>query len=552
MTVKERLIAALSQALAAASAAGAVVSNDPVEIELQLTPNPELGDFSSDLPLRLARLSRQSPAEVAEALRERLVAGDAWVERVDVARSGHLNLHLRAGWLQEVIQQARGERGEFGRSQALGAGSRVQVEFVSADPTGPLTISHGRGAALGDTVARLLEWTGHNVSREFYVNDAGSQLERFARTLDAAVTTQRVRSLVPGDEEFLAELATGIRNELGARLAELSPVERLAEVGRMGRDAVVAHQQRTLQAFGVCFDRWFSEADLHASGKLTAAFERLRTSGQAYDSEGALWLRTSEFGDVEDRPIIRSNGRSTYIAGDLAYHLDKFARGFDHVIDVWGPDHAGYVRRTLAGVQALGGDPGALEILIFQPVLLKIDGMAVEGPGPSGNIATLEEVLEKVGPDAARLHYLARPATSPLEFDLDLAREDSPSNPAAALLSARDAAIDLASSPEVRSALPALNASLAELTDRAARTLQRKLVEFPDALLAAARSREPFGLLRHLTEVAAAFETCRSAELFASSAPTVEIAALVDASAVVLRNGLQVLGVAIPALGDAS
>ncbi len=544
MTVRESLTAALTAALDQARKSGALPLAELPAVQVDVPPSPTVGDFSSDVAQAVARETRQAPGAVAETLAG-LFQAPGLVERVEATPSGFLNFRLRADWLLDAVREIRQQREEYGRGQEPSAGP-LQVEFVSANPTAPLTLSHGRGAALGDALAGVLEWTGCRVSRETYVNDSGSQMERFGRSLEARYLQAAGRpARIPIDgyaDEYLAQLGSAIHAEVGAQYADLPPAERLAAVTRHGRDAVLREQRETLAAFGVRFDEWFSETELHAGGEVDAVLERLLAEGQAYEADGAVWLKSTLFGDEMDRPLRRSNGQPTYLAGDLAYHREKFRRGFAHVLDVWGAEHRGYVGRTLAGLRALGLDAAAVEIRLFESVSTRVEGVRVEASAGRGNNPTLREVVEDVGAGAARFFYLSRPAESELELDLDLAREASARNPYWRFARAADQAAALGAEG---ASLPA-ETSLGPLSESAEQGLMRRLSEFPDEVRAAARERDPHRLTRYAGELAGAFDAWARECPAAVDDPALRAArlSLADAADVVFRSLRRVLGLA--------
>jgi arginyl-tRNA synthetase len=546
MIVRERVAAALTDAVRGAQEAGEAPSR-PVTVRLDVPPSAEIGDFSSDVALELAAGTGLAPAQVAAVVAARLAPPPAPIARVDVTPSGLLNVRLTAGWAEEVIREARALGDAFGRSEEPGGGLPLHVEFVSAEPTGPLTVLHGRGAALGDAVANLMEWNGYRVSREFYVNDAGSQAERFGRSLAARYLQLRgdTSARVPVDgyvDDDVEQTAARISTEHGDELRSLSPDERAAACRRLGRDAMVERQRATLQAMGVRFDRWFAESDLIESGKVAETVALLQERGHAYEAEDATWLRSSAFGDEQDRPLLRSNGRPTYMAADLAYHLDKVRRGFARLIDVWGPDHAGYVERTRAGIGALGCDNDALSILIFQPVTLKLDGSLIEAGAYSGNNILLGEVIDEVGADNARFLYLLRPLGAPLEFDLDLARQASGENPLVRIRTVQARIAELAGAGPGTGEPEAVDLSSLHPAGRA---LVRKIVDFPDEVRAAGRELEPHRLVRYTSELAVLFEEFDRSESWEGGCAGPR-AAVVEAAGVALRNALSVLGIPSP------
>ncbi len=555
MIVKERLAAALSQAHAAATSAGLLSQRRELPaIQLDVPPTPELGDYSTDFALVLARQSREDPSRVASVLRDHLELPAGLIRRVELVGAGFLNFHLVADWRHDAVREARRLREAYGRTDALGGGQSVLVEFVSANPTGPLTVTHGRGAALGDALAHLLEWTGHRVTREFYLNDASSNLDRFAQSLEARYLQQLgdEDARVPVDgypDDYVTGLARTLAAEQGGAWRALPTEERLAKLRAAGRDAMVQQQRETLARFGVRFDTYCSERALEENGRLREVMDRLRERDLAYDLDGAFWLRATG-ADTLDRALVRSSGRATYLANDLAYHLDKYQRRFDRMIDVWGPDHQAYTDRTRAGIEALGCPPDPLEILVFGPVSLRIDGLVVEGDAAlRGNNPLLTQVLDAVGTSGARLLYLLRPRGATLELDLDGARDPHGANPARVVDGALRRLTDMLNQAGAEGRLPETDADLSALDDEASRALLAAISEFPGAVLAAAREREPYRLAHYLVSTAALADGYRR-ELEASGAAGAAPARLaaVDAAAVVLRNARAALG--LPSLPD--
>jgi arginyl-tRNA synthetase len=565
MLIRERLGTAITAAAALARNEGALDVDPPLAVQLDVPPSRALGEFTTDVAVSLARQARRPPLEVAVELAQRLAVGSeapdgdatALVERVEPTPSGFLNFHLRADWLQRVLAEARRSGPDYGRAPDLGAGERVLIEFVSADPWAPLMLSHGRGAALGDALAEVLAWSGYTVVRETYVNDGGPQMDRFARSLLARYLQQLgdTGARVPVDgfpNEYVTELARALAEEQGGRLRDAPDAVDAARA--WGRDAVLERQRRTLARFGVRFDACASEAELWRSGVLGAVLQRLRDSGATYEADGALWLASTRYGDTVDRALVRGNGRPTYLAGDLAYHLTRLERGFARQINIWNAEHGEYAARTRAGLRALGypREAESLEILIFLPVSLKVDGMLVEAPG-SGSGATfhgalagplngsLEGLLDEVGPAAARLLFLLRPADAPLQLDLDLARDPSDANPCALVRRAlrRSAEVLRAAG----SALPPPGEEPPPERDAAA---AQRVAAFPDEVRLAAREREPHRLARFAVE--AAREVAQLAETAPRAQP--HLLPVLEAARQVLLNCLAVLGA--PPLDEAA
>jgi arginyl-tRNA synthetase len=465
---------------------------------LERPPEVDLGDYSTNAAMMLAGALKQAPREVAErlgeALREQL--GDA-VERVEVAGPGFLNVFLADGWIKAAAAAALADGDDFGRT-VLTAPERVNLEFVSANPTGPLTVAAARHAAYGDSLGRVLELSGSAVDREYYVNDHGGQVGRFGASIGA-----RARGEEPPEDGYLGEyvkdVAAGIEGSAGLGDDELA---------ERGVAAMLAQVEATLARFRVDMDRFSSERALHDGGAVERAIERLRERGHVYESDGATWLRSTDFGDDKDRVLRRTNGEATYFAADIAYHEDKRERGYDHVVDVLGADHHGYLGRMRAAWQALGGDPERLEQVVMQLVNLIEDGKRAQMSKREGQFATLDELIDDIGVDATRWFLVQRGPDTTLDLDLDLARRHSQDNPVYYVQYAHariagilrrvaagqlDAAVagDLAASPE------ALHAS--------ARELVKKLLELPEEVRVAAARRAPHRIAVYVTEVAQSF-----------------------------------------------
>ncbi len=391
------------------------------------------GDFASTLPLRLARTAMKPPLQIAQALARHLPA-DPTIDPPEVAPPGFLNIRLSDGFLQRQVE-ATITLGESYADLTLGAGKKAQVEFVSANPTGPLHVGNGRGAAIGDALASVLGAAGYEVQREYYVNDAGTQTDTFGDTLYARYQQIFGRDVsIPVDGypgEYMAELAQEIRAEAGESFLRPAGEPAPKDLNALGIELMVRKIRQSLEGFGVRFDRWYGEKSLYdPEGSYDAAMGILREHGQLVEREGALWFTSSELGEDKDNVVVRTDGRPTYYASDIAYHYDKFIRrGFDLVIDVWGADHHGHVSRLKTAAKAVGAQPEALQILLYQLVTLKRAGEVVRLSKRGGEIITLDELVEEVGKDAARFFFLLRSPGAQMEFDLDLAKKQSSDNP---------------------------------------------------------------------------------------------------------------------------
>jgi arginyl-tRNA synthetase len=414
----------------ALASSGLDLDGEPPEIVLTKPKQKEHGDFATNLALQVAGRVGKPPLEVAEIIVANLPTSDV-VESKEIAKPGFINFRVRDDWLHRALRDVAAHGAAYGRSAP--SGGRVQVEFVSANPTGPLHVGQARNAALGDALARVLEFTGWDVTREYYFNDAGGQMDRFGESVVARYLQAVGREAeVPEDGyhgAYLADIARDILRAEGPSLADLPPDERMVRLRDEAVRRVLPQVRSTLDRFGVRFDAYTSERTLAERGEIEMAVQRLRRAGLAYDADGAVWFRSTEFGDDKDRVLIRSNGRHTYFAADCAYVIDKFSRGFDHVVYVWGADHHGDVARVRGAAQALGYDPSSLEFVIYQWVAFLRDGEPVPMSKRAGTFVTLDELIDEVGTDAARFHLLMFSPDATMNFDIEVVKRQSLDNP---------------------------------------------------------------------------------------------------------------------------
>ncbi len=524
----------------------------PAEIPWTVPPQAALGDFSTPLALSFAPALGQRPREVAEAILGALTLDPNLIARAEVAGAGYLNFFVAPAYWRQVVRVAREQGPAFGRS-SMGGGRPVQVEFVSANPTGPLHVAHGRGAAVGDAVARLLEATGWQVEREYYINDAGTQMALLGTSIWVRYQELHGRTVpFPPDGyqgAYVRHLAEALMAKEGKRLLALPEGEAAMFCAAFGRDEVLGWIQRDLAAFGVTFDRWVSERGLLDRGEVKATLDFLRTRGHLYEQEGALWFRSSAFGDDKDRVLVKSSGELTYAASDIAYHWDKLRRGYSRLIDVWGADHHGYVSRMKAAVAALGYDPGSLTVLLVQIVRLLRGGQEVRMSKRTGDFISLQEVLEEVGPDACRYIFLTRRSDSHLDFDLEVAKAQSMENPVyyVQYAHARCASI-LREAEKAGVSLPAPEAPLDHLALPEEIALLKQCALFPEVVEAAAHALEPHRLPAYLQTLAAEFHGyyTRHRVLSEDRALSAARLSLVAALKQVLANALTLLGVTAP------
>ncbi len=553
-------------------------------VQITHARNPEHGDFACNVAMQLARVARRNPREIAEAIVAALPETPL-IQRAEVAGPGFINFFVDPGAGRRVISEILDAGESYGRSE-IGGGKRVQVEFVSANPTGPLHVGHGRGAAYGATVADLLEAVGFEVHREYYVNDAGRQMDILAtsiwlRYLELAGEELRFPSNgYKGD--YVWDIAATLHREHGDSFrrpagevfrdvppdapegdkeAHIDALIRRARsllgdidyrfVFDLGLTTIIDNIRRDLEAFGVVYDEWYSERSLTEHGAVNLAIERLREAGWIYEKDGALWFRSSEFGDEKDRVVQRDNGQTTYFASDIAYHMEKLERGFDTVIDVWGADHHGYVPRVRAALRAMGEDDSRLEVRLVQFAVLYRGGEKVQMSTRSGEFVTLRELREEVGRDAARFFYVMRKAEQHLDFDLDLARSQSSDNPVYYIQYAH-ARIHSVMRQLAEKGLEHDRAlgddNLHLLDNEHEKALIDQLGRYAETVERAALEREPHQLVHYLRELAQAFHTWYNAHQFIVEAPELRNARLNLALATgqVIRNGLGLLGVSAP------
>ncbi len=549
--IRDELKALVTQALEAAQAAGDLPEFVVPEVTLEHPARAEHGDFSANLPLRIQGLARMKAVEVAEALRRHVPAHPA-VSDVRVAPPGFLNLYLAPEWAaaQAAVIAAAGE--SYATSD-VGAGQKLQLEYVSANPTGPCHVGNGRGAAIGSTLARVLAASGYEVEQEYYVNDAGTQVAIFGRTLYARYQQLFGRDVsvpengYPG--EYVVDVARQLKDEFGDRFLRPEGEEPDADLGELGIQRMVAQIREDLALVGVEYDTWFSERSLQVEGgPYDRVLALLRERGYVVEREGAVWFASSQLGESKDNVLIRSDGVPTYFASDIAYHYDKFIeRGFDRVINIWGADHQGHVSRVKAAVTAVGGDAEKLDVLLYQLVTLKRGGEVVPLSKRAGEIVTLREVVEEVGVDATRYFFLLTSANAAMDFDLELAKKQSDENPVyyVQYAHARIASI-LAKAAEEGVSSEGADPSL--LTHEAEQTLLRKLLLLPEVVETVRDHLEPHHLTHYTQELAQAFHVfytqCRV--ITEDEALTRARLLLLEATRVVLQRALGFMGVSAP------
>jgi len=549
-------VAALREELQRAAVAVGATSGFDVRIERPA--DLEHGDLASNVALALAGQLRRAPREIAEAIAAEVDLKRAGVVSVDVAGPGFLNFRLDDRQVWDGLLEALEARDSWGRSDATEP-SRVNVEFVSANPTGPLHVAHGRGAAIGDAVASLLEWTGHEVVREFYVNDAGRQIDLLGESVEARF--QEALGVDAGVPEggyqgaYVVDIAEQIvEAQAEDRLLAMNETARKKLFAAEAADILRREQQEDLSAFGIRMDEFVSESSLFESGGVDALLERLDDDEHAYRTDGALWLRTSEFGDEKDRVLVKSDGSHTYFVSDIAYHLDKRRRGFDHAIDVWGADHHGHVQRMQGALEAVGEGRDFLEVLIIQLVKVLKAGEEVKMSKRAGTFVTLRDLFTETGTDVARYFFLMRRAEVPMNFDLDLALDTSDANPVYKVQYAHARMCSIFERAGVApDDIDPQTVDLAPLTLTTEREVAKALLRLPERIAAAAAARAPHVICTYLEELAAAVNAWYhegnlhpDRRVLAVGPARDARLALAAAIRLTLRQGLAVLGLSAP------
>ena len=548
--IKDKIVQALKQAANEAQQKGLLPPVNLPTISVERPQDPTHGDYACSFPLKVARAAGTRPLDIAKAM-VGLMGPLPEIEKPEVAPPGFINFTLKTSWIAEQVDVILRQRSEYG-ALAMGGGKRVQLEFVSVNPTGPIHVGHGRGAVLGSALAKILSAAGYKVEKEYYINDAGGQIDVFRASLYARY--QQALGLpaeVPANGyqgDYLIELAKEIVAQKGNAFASLPPEEAIRELGYIGYEKMITSIRTDLEQLGVEFDEWFSEKSLYDKGQYERAMSLLRDGGHTAEREGAIWFASSALGEDKDNVLVRSSGVPTYFASDIAYHYNKFVeRGFDKVINIWGSDHQGHVPRMKAAMGALGIDPGRLQIILTQMVTLKRGGAEIKISKRTGELITLREVVEEVGKDACRFFFLSRSADSQMEFDLELAKEQSAENPvyyvqyahariAGILRTAKEKGVDYSHG----------NPSL--LTTEAELELIRKMLQLPEVLELVVMNLEPAFLSYYARDVATAFhnfyERCRVVSQ--DTAVTAARLKLVEATKTVLARCLSLMDVSAP------
>ncbi|AYC28795.1 arginine--tRNA ligase [Paenisporosarcina cavernae] len=520
-------------------------------IHLETPRDKTNGDYATNIAMQLTKLAKKAPRQIAEAIIENLDTSSTEIESVTIAGPGFLNIILKKDYLAKVVETIDAQGAEYGRSDS-GNGQKIQVEFVSANPTGDLHLGHARGAAVGDALCNVLDFAGYDVSREYYINDAGNQINNLAWSLAARYKQALGQDVAMPEDGYhgqdIKDIAAKLVDEKGDALLALSEDEQFEFFRSYGLKVELAKLQTDLEAYRVPFDHWFSETSLYENGKIDIALNKLRENGHVYEEDGATWFRSTTFGDDKDRVLIKNDGLFTYLTPDIAYHEDKISRGFEKLINIWGADHHGYIPRMKAAIEALGYGKDTLEVSIIQMVQLYKDGEKMKMSKRTGKAVTLRELVDEVGLDAVRYFFAMRSGDSHMDFDLDLAVSQSNENPVfyAQYAHARIASI-LRSAEE-----QGMKASLEHLdllTAEKELDLLKKMGDFPKIVADAAKFRSPHRITTYIQELASAFHSFYNAEkvLDATNKDLSEARlALITSTKTTIANALRLVGVSAP------
>lgn len=549
MDIKMRLAEKIRQTAQKAIAEGVVKEGALPEVLLTVPPKKEFGDFATNFAMQSARSLHCNPRVLAQYIVEHLTGG--YVQKAEIAGPGFINFYLNPDWVWDMLAEIVEAGENYGNLPPV-AGEKIQLEYVSANPTGPLHVGHGRGAAVGSALGNLLKAAGYQVEREYYINDAGNQMDNLARSVNARYLELSGRTCEFPEDGYhgqdIVETARRILNKYGDKFLQMEEAERLEQFKTIAYEEKLAALREDLEHFNVHFDFWFSEKTLHEANKIKEACDTLLAKGYMYEKDGALWLKSTEFGDDKDRVVIRDNGVPTYFAADIAYHTNKFQRGFDRVINLWGADHHGYIARMKAAMQCMGFRPEQLEILVLQMVRLLRDGQEVKMSKRTGQSVTLNELIEEVGTDAARFFFIMRSIDSQLDFDLDLAKKKSNDNPVFYVQYAHARICSILRQVEEAGIRVDGKGNYKRLTEPVEIDLIKKLGEYPEMLAQAAADRAVQQVAHYVYDLAGLFHSAYNQCRILGVDEELQQARLAMVLAVghVLRHGLDILGVSAP------
>ena len=553
LSMKNNIREIIKNAALLAHEKGLLPSSDFPDVNVEIPKLDSHGDFSTNMAMLMAARQKMAPRKIAETIVTQINDPNQLFDQIDIAGPGFINFYLKPSAWHPILHDIHASDLQYGSSD-IGRREKIQVEFVSANPTGPLHVGHGRGAAVGDCVANILSYCGYEVQREYYLNDSGRQIQTLGRSVFL-----RYRELFgetihfPQDcyqGTYIKDIASHIRDQYNDRLLQREESDAIMTCARIAANEILAGIKDDLAVFGVSFDEWYSEQSLYDSGKVDQIISDFKTTGNIYEHDGALWFKTSEFGDEKDRVVVRGNGQTTYFASDIAYHQDKYARGLNRVIDVWGADHHGYIPRMTAAIEACGHQRSQFHVILVQLVNLLRGGEPVAMSTRAGEFVTLREVVDEVGKDAARFIFLMRHYDSPLDFDLELAKQQTNENPVyyvqyvhARISSIVRKAVERGFEDNQKG-----QAKVSLLQEPEEIQLIKVLSRYPETVVASAEYLEPHRITYYLRGLASAFHAYYNKHRVLSDDPDLSQGRLylVEAVRKVIRNGLGVLGVSAP------
>ena len=546
--VKQTLVEEIKKSIQQAQLAD---MNEMPEIKIEIPKDNKNGDYSTNIAMVLTKIAKRNPREIATAIVDNLDTTAAQVEKVDIAGPGFINFYLDSAYLTAIITEAINKGNQFGH-KAEKNGENILLEYVSANPTGDLHIGHARNAAVGDTLANILDAAGYNVTREYYINDAGNQITNLARSIEA----RYFEAL--GDNSF--EMPEGgyhgkdiinIGKDLAEKQSEIKDLdeeERIKTFRQLGVDYEMQKLRKDLDDFNTHYDSWFSETTLYESGEIKQVLNKMTELGYTYEEDGATWLRTTDFSDDKDRVLIKKDGNYTYFLPDIAYHFDKIERGNDILINLFGADHHGYIQRLKASMETFGVDSERLEIQIMQMVRLMQDGQEVKMSKRTGNAITLREIMDEVGVDAARYFLTMRSPDTHFDFDMELAKQESQDNPVYYAQYAHARICSILKQAKEKGVEPSTDADYSFITNDKAIELMKKIAEFESTIENAAAHRAPHRMTNYIQDLAAHFHKFYNDEkvLTDDLEKTKALIALIDAVRITLHNALNLVGVTAP------
>lgn len=545
---------AVKRALIDAKGLGETGAFNNTQVMLETPREKEHGDFSTNIAMTIAKSAKKAPRQVAEIIIKSIDIQSTYIDRMEIAGPGFINFYLKPDWMYDALRAIEKEKENYGKVD-LGMGKRVQIEFVSANPTGPMHIGNARGGAIGDTLAEVLKWAGYYVEKEFYVNDAGNQIDKFGKSLEARyLELFNISAEVPEGGymgQDITEHAEEFKKIYGDKYLYSEPDERQRVLKDYALEKNITRMKKDLEGFGIKFDEWFSEKSLYDNGDIEDTIEYFKKSRNTYENEDALWFKATNYGVEKDEVIVRTNGIPTYFTGDVAYHRNKFVvRKFDKVIDIWGADHHGHVPRMKGAMAACGLEPDALEIIIMQLVRLIKNGEVTRMSKRKGQNYTLSDLVEEVGKDAARFFFNLRAASIHFEFDLDLAVEKSNENPVYYIQYAHARICSILRQLEEEGVtIPETDSvKFDTLSEEAEFELIKKLTLLPEEITLSAKSLDPSRITKYVLELAALFHTfynsCRvkgvSEDLMKARM------VVIDCVRIVIKNCLEILGISAP------